>query len=249
MSTDLAGSAAPAQSSSPTRLAVEHIDVFYGQAQALFDVSVSVGQGELVGVLGRNGVGKSTLLRTIARAHRKSTGSIELDGEELSKLTADQAALRGVSLVREGAVVFEGLTVSEHLALAARLAERRGEKPDVQTALDWFPMLAERTKLKGGLLSGGQRQMLSLAMALTAKPKLLLLDEPSTGLAEVVAESVFVIVGRLVETGMSLVVAEQDARWLEGLTDRAYTLDGGRVVSEGAPQQVGGAGGVGWHLT
>ncbi len=249
MSTDLDTAPAPETSSPPQRLVVEHIDVFYGQAQALFDVSVHVGQGELVGVLGRNGVGKSTLLRTIARAHRKSTGSITLDGEELSKLTADQAALRGVSLVREGAVVFEGLTVSDHLALAARLAARRGAEPDIETALEWFPMLAERTKLKGGLLSGGQRQMLSLAMALTGRPKLLLLDEPSTGLAEVVAESVFVIVGRLAEMGMSLVVAEQDARWLEGLTDRAYTLDGGRVISEGEPHQVGGAGGVGWHLT
>lgn len=207
---------------------VRGLNAWYGQAQALRNVSLTVKPGEILGVLGRNGAGKSTLLRCLARLHRRASGRIYLHGSDIISLPADQVASKGVGLVREGAIVYESLTVDEHLQLAQVLALRRGAIVDPNQVAEWFPMIWERRNEQGGYLSGGQRQMLALAMGFLAQPACLLLDEPSAGLAESVAASVYASIAKIsVERQMALVIAEQDARWLSGFASRAYVLDNG----------------------
>lgn len=222
------------------RLRIEQLSAWYGQARGLHDVSLHAAPGEIVGILGRNGAGKSTLLRTVARLHRRATGVIALDGENLMGLSGDVVAARGVSMVREGAKVFEDLSVWEHLQLARRLGEMRGADVDVSRVTDWFPVLWNRRGMKGGYLSGGQRQMLGLAMAFLARPTVLLLDEPSAGLAESVAESVYESIRSAAGRNLTIVIAEQDSRWLGGLVQRAYVLESGAVVDEVAGEHVAG---------
>jgi branched-chain amino acid transport system ATP-binding protein len=219
---------------------VENLDAWYGQAQALRGVSLTVQPGEIVGVLGRNGVGKSTLLKSVSRIHRRARGRLELFGEDILDLAPEQAASKGIGMVREGAIVFDTFTVQDHLELAATLAQRRNTTAELEEVADWFPVLWARRSERGGYLSGGQRQMLCLAMAFLAQPTCLLLDEPSAGLAESVVESVYESVRRIaVEKRVALLVAEQDGRWLEGLASRAYLLDNGANVEERSGDRLG----------
>jgi branched-chain amino acid transport system ATP-binding protein len=229
-------------------LRVERMSAWYGQAQALRDVSLHVGSGEIVGILGRNGAGKSTLLRCMARLHRRATGGLQLFGEDVLGLNAETVASRGVSLVREGAIVFESLTVDEHLQLALSLAQRRGRQGDIEQVREWFPVLWERRDVRGGYLSGGQRQMLSLAVAFVSQPRCILLDEPSAGLAEVVAASLYESIVRISNLDVALLIAEQDGRWLRGLASRAYILDNGSNQEEKAGSDLGDID-VGWKTT
>jgi branched-chain amino acid transport system ATP-binding protein len=181
--------------------------------------------------VGRNGAGKSTLLRTIARLHRRAPGVLTLDGADILAERSDRIAARGVSLVREGARVFANLSVAEHLQLAERLAQLRNREPrGMDEVLALFPVLGERMRSSAGYLSGGQRQILALAMAFRSQPSLLLLDEPSAGLARTIATSVFESIGRMAGQGMTLIIAEQEPAWLEGLVDRIVTLETGRVL-------------------
>jgi branched-chain amino acid transport system ATP-binding protein len=229
-------------------LRVTKMNAWYGQAQALRDVSLNVSTGEIVGILGRNGAGKSTLLRCMARLHRRATGRLELFGDDVLGLTAEKVASRGLSLVREGAAVFESLTVGEHLQLAQALAERRGRQGDMAQVQEWFPVLWERRDVRGGYLSGGQRQMLSLAVAFVSQPRCLLLDEPSAGLAEVVAAALYESIVRIASQDVALIIAEQDGRWLRGLANRAYVLDNGSNQEEKDGSDLGELD-VGWTAT
>jgi branched-chain amino acid transport system ATP-binding protein len=216
----------------PARLVVQHLFAFYGPAQALAGVDLTVEEGEAVGLVGQNGAGKTTLLRTIAGLHRRASGAVDYAGRSLLGCRPDEVALRGVGLVRDGGRVFENLTIREHLALAARLGQKRGrvgQTPD--ELLDLFPILAHRGgDTKAGYLSGGQRQLLCLAMAVGSGASCLLLDEPSAGLAESTAAEVFAIIRGFADRGLTLVIAEQDVRWLRSLADRVAELEMGRVV-------------------
>ena len=215
-------------------LTVRGLSAWYGQAQALFDVDLEVRSREIVGVLGRNGAGKSTLLHCLARVHARLRGSMVWDGQDLLALDAHRVAGLGINLVRSGAKVFSNITVEQNLELGARLARLRHRPPrPLDEIWEWFPALAARRQVKAGYLSGGQRQSLALAAALHASPSLLLLDEPSAGLATAVAATLFDVLRRLRDEGMTILVVEQDPDWLAGLVHRTVLLETGRVVSDG----------------
>jgi ABC-type branched-subunit amino acid transport system ATPase component/ABC-type branched-subunit amino acid transport system permease subunit len=214
------------------RLVVRQLQAFYGPARALDGVDLVVEPGETLGLLGNNGAGKTTLLRTVAGLHRRVSGSAEYDGHSLLGRKPDEIAVLGVGLVRDGGRVFENLTILEHLALAVRLGKKRGESGrSAAELLEMFPVLAARKgHTKAGYLSGGQRQLLCLAMAVGGGARCLLLDEPSAGLAESTAVEVFSIIRTLADQGLTLLIAEQDQRWLRTLTDSVANLEMGRIV-------------------
>jgi branched-chain amino acid transport system ATP-binding protein len=220
-------------------LEVGPLSAWYGEAQALFDVRLEVHPGEIVGLLGRNGAGKSSLLRTIARVHRQSRGPIAFDGQEVAGLAANRLAARGTSFVREGARVISSLSVEDVLNLGRRLAGVRGVEPHtLDEAWTWFPILAERREVRAGYLSGGQRQALLLATALVSRPRMLLLDEPSAGLAPPVARALFDTLRDLCSGDLTVLIAEQNPHWLTGLVSRAYLLETGRIVEERRSDQL-----------
>ena len=214
-------------------LCVRALSAWYGQAQALFDVDLDVAEREIVGVLGRNGAGKSTLLHCLARIHPRLRGAISWDGHDLLALDSHRVAELGINLVRSGAKVFSNITVEQNLQLGARLARLRHRRPrPAEEIWEWFPALASRRNVKAGYLSGGQRQSLALAAALHSSPSLLLLDEPSAGLATAVAATLFDVLRRLRDEGMTILVVEQDPDWLAGLVHRTVLLDTGHVIPE-----------------
>jgi branched-chain amino acid transport system ATP-binding protein len=221
-------------------LHVVALSAWYGQVRAIREVSLRVAPGEITGVLGRNGAGKSTLLRSIARVHTGASGVVALNGRNMMALRPDQAVAGGISLVREGGAVFPNLTVDEHLELGRRVGEIRGRPRPLEEVAEWFPALWQLRGVRGGYLSGGQRQMLALATAFLGAPTCLLLDEPSAGLAESVAESMYSSIGRIAGSDVALLIAEQDSRWLTGLAARAYVLELGSMVRETTPGEVGG---------
>jgi branched-chain amino acid transport system ATP-binding protein len=214
-------------------LTVRGLSSFYGQATALRDIDIVLMPDEIVAVLGHNGAGKSTLLRSIARVHRPIIGEISYRGSEINGLSPSQVARAGLSLVREGAPVFQHLSVLDNLRMGERLARLRKVQPEpLERVWDWFPMLHEKRRQQAGLLSGGQRQMLCISVALVARPDVLLLDEPSAGLAPTMAETVFTAIQRLCSGGMTVILAEQDRHWVTGFASRAYRLETGVIVDE-----------------
>jgi branched-chain amino acid transport system ATP-binding protein len=214
-------------------LVVEGLTAHYGPAQALWGISLTVGPGEVLALLGENGAGKTTLLRALARVHRQASGTVRYGDTDLMKLSADRVARQGISMVRDGARVFESLTIEEHLYLALRLERSKtGRSSTVDDVLEKFPVLARRGRgVKAGYLSGGQRQALCLAMAVGAGASFLLLDEPSAGLAESTAEETFALIASLARQGVSMLIAEQQPRWLSGWTTATVRLEMGRVAS------------------
>jgi len=214
-------------------LVVEGLTAHYGPAQALWGIGLTVGPGEVLALLGENGAGKTTLLRALARVHRQASGTVRYGDTDLMKLSADRVARQGISMVRDGARVFESLTIEEHLYLALRLERSKtGKSSTVDDVLEKFPVLARRGRgVKAGYLSGGQRQALCLAMAVGAGASFLLLDEPSAGLAESTAEETFALIASLARQGVSMLIAEQQPRWLSGWTTATVRLEMGRVGS------------------
>lgn len=207
------------------------LTAFYGQAAALWSADIEVGKDEIVAVLGHNGAGKSTLLNTLARTHRSITGEVWLGETNISASKPSDVACAGVSLVREGAPVFGTLSIEEHLMLGMRLAQSRGRTPPpLEEVWTWFSALADRRDAKAAVLSGGQRQMLAISTALVSRPAVLLLDEPSAGLAPTMAETVFVAIRDICATGMSVLLAEQNLQWVTDFATRTYHLETGRVV-------------------
>jgi branched-chain amino acid transport system ATP-binding protein len=219
-------------------LALRDVDARYGQVQALRGVSLTVDEGEIVAILGANGAGKTTTLRAISGTVRR-TGTLELDGRSLARTGPEQAARLGVAHVPEGRGTFAELTVWENLRLGAHT--RRGPlNDDFQRVLGYFPWLESRRAQQAGTLSGGEQQMLALARALMQRPRLLLLDEPSLGLAPLVVAEIFRIVRELNEReGTAVLLVEQNARTSLSTAARAYVLEVGVVAYAGTSEELG----------
>ena len=218
-------------------LSVESVNVSYGDAPALWDLSLHVDEGELVSVVGPNGAGKTTLINTIMRLLPVRSGRIVLRGEDVTRMTATQMCNRDVSIVPEGRLLFGQMTVEENLDIGAYRALARARRAETMARVfELFPILKERRWQLAGTLSGGQQQMVAFGRALMAHPKLLLIDEPSLGLAPSVVEQVFQAIHEIHRSGVSILLIEQNAvRALEAAS-RAYVLEGGRIATEGNPR-------------
>ena len=215
-------------------LEVRDLRVNYGRIRALQGVSLDVAEGEIVALIGANGAGKSSTMNAISGVVRAAAGEIRLDGESVVGLPSHRVVRRGVVQVPEGRLIFAGLTIEENLRLAAAAAhDRRRETEELERVLGLFPMLRDRLTERGSSLSGGQAQMLALARGLIAAPRLLLLDEPSLGLAPLAAREVFDLIPRLRESGVTILLVEQNVRQALAVADRGYVLEGGRVTLDG----------------
>jgi branched-chain amino acid transport system ATP-binding protein len=223
-------------------LDVANINTYYGNIHALKDVSLQVDRGEVVTVIGANGAGKTTLLNTISGILHASSGELVLDNQPITKLSADRIVRLGISQVPERRQVFSTLNVLDNLLLGAYLRHGREPKEAIHKDLDFvfevFPVLKDRQRQMGGTLSGGEQQMLALGRGLMAKPKLLLLDEPSLGLAPLLVREIFRVAGELRERGTTILLVEQNARAALKLADRGYVLETGRVVLEGGSEDL-----------
>jgi branched-chain amino acid transport system ATP-binding protein len=215
-------------------LEIENLSAWYGQAQVLWDLNLHVGEGEVVGVLGRNGAGKTTLLRSIVGLQSRIAGSVRAGDGMVSGRKAHEIALSGIVLLREGGQLPASLTVRQNLALGQRLAYRRNKRGRALTEIwRWFPMLEPLQDRRAGLLSGGQRQALALAVAFISEPSIMLLDEPSAGLSPPVAKDLFATIKQLAASGVTVLAVEQHPAWLIGLASRGYLLEVGVVTAEG----------------
>ena len=211
-------------------LEVNDIHTFYGNIHALKGVSFEVDTGEIVALIGSNGAGKTTTLRTISGLMEPRGGSVHFDGEDISSSRADVLVSKGISMVPEGRGVFAKLTVEENLDMGAYTRRDSKIKDDLKSAFELFPRLHERRKQVAGTLSGGEQQMLAIARALMAKPRLLLLDEPSMGLAPVLVDGVFDTVQRIAKEGVTILLVEQNAHMALQIADRGYVLQSGEVA-------------------
>jgi branched-chain amino acid transport system ATP-binding protein len=217
-------------------LEVDGLHVSYGKIAAVKDISIGVGEGEIVALIGPNGAGKSTLLKTIAGLLPAMRGSIGFDGRSIANRPAAEVMRQGLALVLEGRSTLKQMTVQENLILGGYARrDHAAIAADIDRMLDRFPILRERLKQRAGTLSGGEQQMLVIARALISRPRLLMLDEPSLGLAPLVTAEIFKIVRELnAEDGMTILLVEQNANQALQLADRAYVLEMGKVVLEGA---------------
>lgn len=223
-------------------LTVAGLRVGYGAVGVLHDVTLDVRPGEIVSVIGGNGAGKTTLLKTIAGVLRPAAGRIAADGQDIAGRPSWWVARHGIALVPEGRGVFGDQSVRDNLMLGA-LARSSGRdaaaiRADLDTALALFPALAEKLDLPAAALSGGQQQMLAVARGLMARPRVMLLDEPSLGLAPILVREIFVAIGRLREQGVTILLVEQMALQALALADRAYVLERGRITLEGPASAV-----------
>jgi branched-chain amino acid transport system ATP-binding protein len=214
-------------------LSLAGVDVAYGKRTALEGVSLAVGPGEIVALLGANGAGKSTTLRAISGLVRPSRGCITYDGRDLARLGAHAIVAAGIGHVPEGREIFAGFTVEENLLVGGHRVGAEALAQGVDRAFALFPVLRERRRQLAGTLSGGEQQMLAIARALMAGPRLLLLDEPSLGLAPLLAREIFRVIRRINEAGVTILLVEQNARRALGLAHRGYVLETGRLVAAG----------------
>ena len=216
-------------------LAAEGLEVSYGIVPALRGMSLYVGAGEAVAVLGRNGAGKTTTLRTLAGLMVPAGGKVVLDGRDVTHLPAEDRVGRGVSLVPEGRGIFPALTVEENLAMGAyhRRLSPRSSRREMEAVTERFPRLVERMSQPAGSLSGGEQQMLAVARGLMSRPRILLLDEPSLGLAPLVVDELYELLGALRSDGLTLLIVEQYVDLALEFADRAYVLDKGVSVLSG----------------
>ncbi|MEX2556994.1 MAG: ABC transporter ATP-binding protein [Actinomycetota bacterium] len=216
-------------------LDVDGVDVFYGRVQALRGVSLTVGAGEMVALFGANGAGKTTTLRAISGLVPAVAGRITFEGRSIAHLKAEETAALGIAHIPEGRGVFPRLSVWQNLKMGAYLRRPTASAlaAGIDEVLDIFPVLKERLRQPAGTMSGGEQQMLAIARALISKPKLLMLDEPSHGLAPIIVKEVFVLLDRLRTSGMALLIVEQYASAALAVAGRAYVLERGRVVLAG----------------
>lgn len=215
-------------------LSINNIDVFYGEIQALRSVTLEVHTGQIVALLGSNGAGKTTTLKTISGLLHPSTGTVTLDGVDISRNNAYKIAQLGVVHVPEGRHILKGMTVNENLELGAfRLSDRRERTRRITQIHELFPVLGERRNQDASLLSGGEQQMLAIGRGLMANPTVMLLDEPSMGLAPILVKEIMKIVKQLNESGITILLVEQNARLALGLAHYGYVLENGIVRTEG----------------
>ena len=212
-------------------LEVDDIKTYYGNIQALKSISLTVEEGEIVTLIGSNGAGKSTTLRSISGLSPPRSGSIKFMGEEISGTPPQQIVALGISQSPEGRKCFQRMTVRENLDLGAYLREDKpGIAQDMDRVFDLFPRLKEREKQKAGTMSGGEQQMLAIGRALMAKPKLLLLDEPSMGIAPILVDRIYETITEINKQGMTILLVEQNANYGLGVSNRAYVLETGTVA-------------------
>ena len=230
--------AAGSTTASPV-LKLEHVNVFYGAIHALRDISMEVRAGEVVTLIGANGAGKSTTLRAITGLIDPKHGGIAFDGQTLDGIPAHARVSRGISMAPEGRGVFANLSVVENLEMGAYVARDKARiKQDIERGFTLFPRLKERQKQRAGTLSGGEQQMLAIARALMSRPKLLLLDEPSLGLAPIVCQTIFATIDEIKAAGVTVLLVEQNARAALKHSDRAYVLETGAIILEGPANDV-----------
>jgi len=221
-----------------TLLKVTNVSTYYDNIQALKEINLEVEQGSIVTILGANGAGKTTTMKTIAGLLKPRTGKIEFLGEDVTKLRPDQLLRRGLALVPEGRGILSNMTVLENLEMGAYHRKDSGVSADLEMVMERFPILRERKSQLGGTMSGGQQQMLAIARAIMSKPKLLLLDEPSMGLAPIIVAEIFKIIKEINESGTTVLLVEQNARQALRIADYGYVLESGRVVTNGPAQEL-----------
>ena len=220
-------------------LELNRINTFYGKIQALRDVSLKVEDGEIVTLIGANGAGKSTTLMSICGVIHPRSGEILFDGKPIQQLPAPEIVKRGISQAPEGRLIFPELTVRENLDLGAFLrTDKKGIADDMEYVFQLFPILRERVSQTGGTLSGGEQQMLALGRALMARPRLLLLDAPSLGLAPIIIQQIFKIIQKVNEDGTTVFLVEQNANQALHIANRGYVMENGVVVMEGKAQEL-----------
>jgi branched-chain amino acid transport system ATP-binding protein len=220
-------------------LEVDKINVYYGAIHALTDISFNVEEGEIVALIGANGAGKSTSLKTLSGLLHPTTGSIRFLEEDITTSAAEEIVRKGIVHVPEGRKIFAPLTVMENLEMGAFLQKDQGQIAcDMRSVFARFPRLKERQSQLGGTLSGGEQQMLAIARGLMAQPKLMLLDEPSMGLAPVLVEQIFEIIQEINQQGTSILLVEQNAKMALSIANRAYVLETGNIVLEGKAKDV-----------
>ncbi len=215
-------------------LELSDVHTYYGNIHALKGISLHVDKGEIVTLIGSNGAGKTTTLRTIQGVLKPRSGSVKLEGEELTRLPAHKVTERGLSQSPEGRLIFPRMTVLENLEMGAfTRSDKDGIAKDLERVFGLFPRLRERVKQRGGTLSGGEQQMLAMGRALMANPRVLLLDEPSMGLAPILVEQIFDIIKTLNEQGTTILLVEQNARMALSIANRGYVLQTGAIKLQG----------------
>jgi branched-chain amino acid transport system ATP-binding protein len=215
-------------------LELKNVEIRYGGIQAVKGISLHVAEGELVTLIGANGAGKTTTLKAITGLLKPAAGSIEYQGQSIAGMPVYAVANRGMVLVPEGRGVFSGLTIEENLIMGSYTRKDRGEvAADIDRMFALFPRLKERAKQTAGTLSGGEQQMLAISRALMSKPKLLLLDEPSMGLAPLMVQKIFEVVRDVAKTGVTILLIEQNAKLALQVSTRGYVMDGGLITLEG----------------
>ncbi|MEW9123387.1 MAG: ABC transporter ATP-binding protein [Thermotaleaceae bacterium] len=220
-------------------LKVEDINVFYGGIHAIKGISLEVEEGQIVTLIGANGAGKTTILRTISGLNKAKSGKIAFKDKEIQDIAAQNIMAMGISQVPEGRRVFANMTVLENLELGAYLRrDKEGIKKDMERVFDKFPRLKERIKQHAGTLSGGEQQMLAMGRALMSRPKLLLLDEPSMGLAPLLVQQIFSTITELNQEGTTILLVEQNAHMALSIAHQAYVLETGRIVLSGDAKEL-----------
>jgi branched-chain amino acid transport system ATP-binding protein len=210
------------------------ITTYYGDLQALWGVSLEVNEGELIALVGPNGAGKTTTLKTITGLLKPAAGEINFQGQNLAESSTFQIVSHGISMVPEGGRIFSGMSVLENLELGAFIKDSRKTKDQtLQSVYKYFPRLEERKNQQAGTLSGGERQMLAIGRALMSKPKLLLLDEPSFGLAPILVDHMFRMIQEINKQGVTILLVEQNVRAAMELAHRSYVIENGRIVGQG----------------
>ncbi|WML55363.1 ABC transporter ATP-binding protein [Neobacillus sp. PS3-12] len=220
-------------------LKINDIDVFYGNIHALKGVSLEINEGEIVTLIGANGAGKSTLLKTISGLLKPKKGEVSFEGGSIAGKVAQAIVKKGISHVPEGRRIFAGMTVEENLELGAYLRkDKQGIREDFEKVYQLFPRLLERKKQQAGTLSGGEQQMLAMGRALMARPRLLLLDEPSMGLAPLLVKTIFDIIREINQTGTTILLVEQNANMALSIAHRAYVIETGKIVASGTAEEL-----------
>lgn len=219
-------------------LTVEDINVYYGAIHALKGISFDVNRGEIVTLIGANGAGKSTTLHTVSGLLRSKTGDIKFLGESITKTPAHKIVARGISHVPEGRRIFQQMTVQENLEMGAFVTDPSRIQHNLEYVYDQFPRLKERTKQIAGTLSGGEQQMLAMGRSLMIDPELLMLDEPSMGLAPILVDQIFDIIKNLNKNGTTILLVEQNAQMALSVADRAYVIETGRITLSGTGEEL-----------
>jgi branched-chain amino acid transport system ATP-binding protein len=223
-------------------LRIKNLEAGYGKLRVLRKVTMHVSPGEIVTIIGANGAGKSTLLKVVSGLLPGRGGQMLFGGQDIGKYPPEKIVFLGCSMVPEGRQVFAPMSVRENLLLGAYVQHRRGErdsvKKDLERVFELFPRLREREKQYAGTLSGGEQQMLAIARALMARPKLIMMDEPSMGLAPLIVRDIFSIIRRLKDDGNTVLLVEQNAKGALGIADRGYVLETGRIVLEGTSEDL-----------